>query len=69
VPTISSTSGSAVCAAMKAPSPKRASTPASSAEAMAMGILFITRSNQPVAPASTISTAQTMKAPTASFML
>ena len=53
---------------MKACRPKRASTPASSAEAIAIGILFITRSNQPVAPASVISSAQTMKAPTASFM-
>ena len=45
--------------------PKRASTPASSAAAIAIGMRFITRSNQPVAPATTISAAQTMKAPTA----
>ena len=48
--------------------PKRASTPASSAEAIAIGMRFITRSNQPVAPTSVISAAQTMKAPTASAM-
>ena len=62
------TSSGAVCAAAKACMPKRASTPASSALAMAMGMRFITRANQPVAPASVISTAQTMKAPTASCM-
>jgi hypothetical protein len=63
-----STSGSAVCAAAKACNPKRASTPASSADAMAMGMRFMTRSNQPVAPARTMSTAHTMKAPTACAM-
>jgi len=48
--------------------PKRASTPASSPEAMAMGKWFITRSNQPVAPLMVINTAQSMNEPTASGM-
>ena len=60
-----STKGSAVCAAANPASPKRANTPASRADAIATGMRFITRSNQPVAPATVISTAQAMKAPTA----
>jgi hypothetical protein len=63
---ISSTSGKAVCAAAKAWMPKRASTPASSAEAIATGMRFMTFSNQPVTPNSVISAALTMKAATAS---
>ena len=59
------TSSGAVCAAENADMAKRASTPANKAEAMAMGMRFITRANQPVAPATVISSAQTMKAPTA----
>jgi len=62
------TSGKAVWAAAKASSPKRASTPASSAAAISMGMRFMARSNQPVTPHSAIKTAQTMKAPTASAM-
>jgi len=46
--------------------PKRASTPPSSAEASAAGMRSITRSNQPVAPASRISAPHTRKAPVAS---
>ena len=46
-----------------------ASTPASSADARAMGILFITRSNQPVAPTMTMRTALMRNAPTASAMV
>lgn len=65
---ISTTSGSAVVAAAKASMPKRASTPASSAEAIATGMRFMTFSNQPVTPKSTISAALTMNAPTASFI-
>jgi hypothetical protein len=53
---------------MKACRPKRASTPASNAEAMAIGMRSMTRSNHPVIPTSVISTAQTMNAPTASPM-
>ena len=60
-----STKGSAVCAAANPASPKRANTPANRAEAIATGMRFIARSNQPVAPATVISTAQAMKAPTA----
>ncbi len=66
---MTSTSGSAVCTAAKACMPKRASTPASSADASSMGIRFITRSNQPVTPARVMSKAHTMNAPTASPML
>ena len=49
----------------KASIPKRSNTPASIAEAIATGIRFISRSNSRVAPARTISTAQTTKAPIA----
>ncbi len=65
---MSTTSGSAVCAAANACRPKRASTPASSADAMAMGMRFMTRSNQPVAPARVMSAPHTRNAPIASFM-
>ena len=65
---ISSTSGSAVCAAAKACRPKRASTPASSADAIAIGMRFMMRSNQPVTPNSVISAAHTMNAPVACAM-
>ncbi len=53
-------------AAAKASRPKRVSTPASKAPASGIGIRSITRSNQPVAPTATISSAETMKAPVAS---
>ena len=69
VANITSTNGSAVCAAKKPCKPKRASTPASNAEAMPIGMRFITRSNQPVAPLIAISAALTIKAPTASFIV
>src|SRR6218665_2191059 len=65
---IRSTSGSAVWAATNACRPNRASTPASSAVAISIGMRFITRSNQPVMPASVMSTALAMKAPTACAM-
>jgi hypothetical protein len=63
---MTTTSSSALWAAAKACRPKRASTPASSAEAIAIGMRFMMRSNQPVTPNSVISAAQAMKAPTAS---
>ena len=62
---MASTSGSAVCAALKAAMPKLTSTPASRPEAIAIGMRFITRSNQPVTPHNKISPAQTMNAPVA----
>ena len=65
---INTTSGNAVCAAIKACKPNLASTPASKADAMAIGMRFITRSNQPVTPNKVINMAQAMKAPTASFI-
>ncbi|OIQ71219.1 hypothetical protein GALL_471670 [mine drainage metagenome] len=45
--------------------PKRANTPASKPEAIAMGRWSMTRSNQPVTPHSVIRAAHSMKAPTA----
>ena len=66
---ITSTKGIAVCTAKNPCKPNRTSTPANSAEAMPIGMRFITRSNQPVAPHSAISTALIMNAPTASLML
>ena len=64
-----STRGRAVCADSNTCRPKRASTPASSAAAIAAGMRSITRSNQPLKPHSAISAALTIKAPTASAML
>ena len=58
----------AVFTLVTASRPKRASTPASRAEAMATGMRSISFSNQPLAPAQAISRPQTMKAPTASGM-
>ena len=56
-------------AALTASRPKRASTPANSAAAMAWGMRSITRSNQRVTPATTMSKPQTTKAPVASAKL
>jgi|GEM_PF-3171414 len=61
-----STSAGALVTAPTASRLKRASTPASSAAAMASGMRSITRSNARVRPAATISRAQTMNAPIAS---
>jgi hypothetical protein len=65
---IASTSSGAVRTLNTASSPNLASTPASSADAMATGMRSISFSNQPLAPAQTISRPQTMKAPMASGM-
>ena len=46
-----------------------ASTPASSAAAISVGMRFMTRSNQPVNPQTVMSAELTMKAPTASGMV
>ena len=62
---ITPTSSASPCAASAASRPKRVSTPASSAAAIAMGTRSISRSNRPDAPASVISTAETMNAPVA----
>ena len=66
---INSTSGKAVCAAVKPCMPKRASTPANSAEAIATGMRLMSFSNQPVMPNSVTSAALTINAPTASPIL
>ena len=55
-------------AAEKACMPNLASTPASKAAAISMGIRFMMRSNQPVTPTRMISAALTIKAPIASPM-
>jgi len=58
-------SGRAVWAAENASIPNLASTPASKPAAISVGMRFITRSNHPVTPTSVMSTAHTIKAPTA----
>ena len=49
--------------------PKRASTPASSAEVMATGMCRIRRSRAPLAPTMMVSKAASMNAPTACAMV
>ncbi len=62
---IVATSAASPRAASAASRPKRVSTPASSAAAIATGTRSISRSNSPDAPAIVISTAETMNAPVA----
>ena len=66
---MTATSGSADCAAAKPLNPKRASTPASSADATATGMRFMPFSNQPLRPVRMTSRAHSMKDPTASAMV
>ena len=53
-------------AAPNASMPKRVSTPASRADAMATGMRFITRSNKPLKPTAVMSRPHKRKAPMAS---
>ncbi len=52
--------------AVKTPSPKRSSTPASMPEAIGSGMRSIARSNQPENPVRVTSAAESRKAPVAS---
>ena len=63
---MASTIKGAVLIELKASRPKRSNTPASMAEAIAIGIRFIMRSNNPDDPAMMMSTAHSTNAPMAS---